>query len=893
MRQPIETVPSDGRFVILEDDAAGRYAVARWSAKANDWIGEDGEPIAIAPTHWHPEDNDSGLLSPRGPASSRRRLFGGSPFAPSRRRPEAGNVTALRPAADAEQADAFDMPTVPAESSRAPRTRRRLVAFSLATVVVAALVATSSRTDVVAYLKQYAGQRDVVRTGAPDAPLTVQAVQAADNTAAELRQSLQGERARVQTLEQDLATARREIDTLTPLASKAGDDAAQLKQITESAEQLRQERERAEALVQSLAKARRELAIYTAMAGKAGDDTAQIKRAAESTTAELRQSLQQERNKAEALAQDLATARREIDKHTALAGKAGDDAAQIKRAAESATMELRQSLQQERERAEVLAQSLATAQREIDKHTALAGKASDDAAQIKRAAESTTVELRQSLQQERERAEVLARDLATARREIDTHTALANKAGDDAAQIKLAAETTTAELRKSLQGERDRAEVLAQDLATARREIDTHMALASKAGDDAVQIKRAAEATTAELRKSLQGERDRAEVLAQDLATARREIDTHTALASKAGDDAARIKRAAESTAAELRQSLQQERDRAEALVQDLARAGRTIDMFAALSGKADDDAAQVKQSPEGTTAELQQSLQQERDRAEALAQTLATARREVDRYAALASKASDDALQIKRTAESTTAELRESLEYERDRADALASKAGDDAAQTKRAAESAAAELRHALQQERDKAEALAQTVASARREIDMYAALAGKASDDAALVKAAESTTAELRQSLQQERARAEALARDLESTRRLAAQPSAPEPTTIAQVAQVVETAAFQQPAAEPQDGPEVARLLARASALLNTGNIGAARIVLEHATATGSARASFALAETYDPLVLSTWGTYGTRGDPTRARELYAKAHAGGVKNAQERLNALQQ
>jgi DNA repair exonuclease SbcCD ATPase subunit len=848
MRQPIETVPSDGRFVILEDDAAGRYAVARWSAKANDWIGEDGEPIAIVPTHWHPEGNESGSLSPDGPARARRRIFGGSPFAASRaapRRPETGTVTALRPAADAEQADAIEMQAVLAASRRAPRPRLRLVAFSLATIVVAALVAMSSRTDVVsdivAHLKQYAGQRDLVRTATVDVPPTMQAVQAADNTAAEVRQSLQAERARVEMLERDLATARREIDTLTPLASKAGDDAAQLKQITEST-----------------------------------------------------QSLQKERDRAEGLAQDLATARREIDGHVALAAKAGDDAAQIKRAAESTTVELRQSLQQERERAEALAQTLVTAQREVDKHTVLAGKASDNAAQIKLAAETTTAELRKSLQGERDRAEVLARDLATARREIDTHTALASKAGDNAAQIKLAAETATVELRKSLQGERDRAEVLARDLATARREIDTHTALASKAGDNAAQIKLAAETATAELRKSLQGERDRAEVLAQDLATARREIFTHTALASKAGDDAARIKRTAESTTAELRQSLQGERDRAEAMAQDLARASRTIEMFAALTGKADDGAAQIKQSLEGTTAELQQSLQQERDRAEALTQTLATARSEVDRYAVLASKASDDALQIKRTAESTTAELRQSLQQERDRAEALASKAGDAAAQIKRAAESATAELQQALQQQRDKAEALAQTVAGARREIDMYAALAGKASDDAALMKAAESATAELRQSLQQERARAEALARDLDSARRLAAQRGAPEPATIAQVAQVVETAALQQPAAEQQDdGPEVAKLLARASALLNNGNIGAARIVLEHATATGSARASFALAETYDPLVLATWGTFGTRGDPTRARELYAKAHAGGVKNAQERLNALQQ
>ena len=335
--------------------------------------------------------------------------------------------------------------------------------------------------------------------------------------------------------------------------------------------------------------------------------------------------------------------------------------------------------------------------------------------------------MRQSLQQERGKAEALAQDLATARREIETRTALANKAGDDATQIKLAAESTTAELRQSLQQERGKAEVLAQSLATAQREIDKHTALANKAADDATQIKLAAESTATELRQSLQQERGKAEALAQSLATAQREIDKHTALANKAGDDAAQIKRAAESTAAELRQSLQQERGKAEALAKDLARARREMEMFAALTGKADDDAAKIKQALESTTAEFRQSLQQERDRAEALAQDLATARREIDKYAALAGKAGDDAVQIKRVAESTTAELRESLEYERDRAETLASKADDDAARIK-AAESTTAELRQSLQQERGKAEALAQTLARARREIDMYAALAAR---------------------------------------------------------------------------------------------------------------------------------------------------------------------
>ena len=82
-----------------------------------------------------------------------------------------------------------------------------------------------------------------------------------------------------------------------------------------------------------------------------------------------------------------------------------------------------------------------------------------------------------------------------------------------------------------------------------------------------------------------------------------------------------------------------------------------------------------------------------------------------------------------------------------------------------------------------------------------------------------------------------------------------------------------------------------MLARASALLGQGNIGAARIVLERAAETGSAQASFMLAETYDPVILSTWGTYGTRGEATKAREFYAKAHAGGIQEAKDRLHAL--
>jgi hypothetical protein len=103
----------------------------------------------------------------------------------------------------------------------------------------------------------------------------------------------------------------------------------------------------------------------------------------------------------------------------------------------------------------------------------------------------------------------------------------------------------------------------------------------------------------------------------------------------------------------------------------------------------------------------------------------------------------------------------------------------------------------------------------------------------------------------------------------------------------------TMAARPTAPEASGNSEAARLMARASLLRDQGNIGAARSVLERAAETGSASALFSLAETYDPLSLSAWGTFGTRGDVAKAQELYANALAGGVQEARDRLNALRQ
>src|SRR4029079_8610871 len=161
-----------------------------------------------------------------------------------------------------------------------------------------------------------------------------------------------------------------------------------------------------------------------------------------------------------------------------------------------------------------------------------AHKAGDEAANLKQAAESAALELQKSLLQERERAAQLEQDLAAARRNNEEQIALASKAGDEAVlQAKKDAESATAGLRQSLQKERDRAEALTGELAKARRDNEHKIALASKAGEDSVlQAKRDAESTTAELRQSLQKEHERAEALTGELAKAQRELETQLQL---------------------------------------------------------------------------------------------------------------------------------------------------------------------------------------------------------------------------------------------------------------------------------------------------------------------------------------------------------------------------
>jgi hypothetical protein len=180
---------------------------------------------------------------------------------------------------------------------------------------------------------------------------------------------------------------------------------------------------------------------------------------------------------------------------------------------------------------------------------------------------------------------------------------------------------------------------------------------------------------------------------------------------------------------------------------------------------------------------------------------------------------------------------------------------------------------------------------------------------------LKQAESAASAFKESLAQERARNQELAQELAARRDTTVGPArtttaspSDTPGPAPGMAREATTASLAKADKEPMPAgakpatmapsppevsgdPEAARLRTRANLLLSQGNVGAARMVLEHIAESGNASALFALAETYDPGVLSAWGTVGTKSDIAKARELYGRAFAGGIHEAKDRLSAL--
>ena len=212
MRRMIETAPQDGKFVILEEDARGNYDVARWSSEVGGWVGEDGEPINITPTHWHPTQGENHLQQGLDFSFFLRRA--------AEQRATAGDVlAACSVAADPVTRAEVGAQTTLVEAKRVSQARWRFAATVLAASLVAAAFTGMYFRAQVTY--EVAQLRKV-----------------ADAKAAELQQ----ERDHSAALASELATVRRDFETTAALSSTAG------RKVAEAKAELKQEPDRTASL---------------------------------------------------------------------------------------------------------------------------------------------------------------------------------------------------------------------------------------------------------------------------------------------------------------------------------------------------------------------------------------------------------------------------------------------------------------------------------------------------------------------------------------------------------------------------------------------------------------------------------------------------------------------
>ncbi|MGY4286345.1 hypothetical protein ACVWXO_005565 [Bradyrhizobium sp. LM2.7] len=467
---------------------------------------------------------------------------------------------------------------------------------------------------------------------------------------------------------------------------------------------------------------------------------------------------------------------------------------------------------------------------------------------------------------------------------VTTHLRGATGSGERrTAQLKQSADTKILKLaqatisntersRQALAPEQERVQALAGDLRTCRQEQDTVLGLLQHAREQWNSIAEAAENETEKLQKSLREERSHTQRLERELATARNDLELQARLSREIGTEGRDLKHPAQSDPRELQQAAERERDRANRLERDLTAAHHDLETQSAeLTKQA--AAISAKEAAEKALADVQASLRQEHDRTKQLEETLATTRFELDNRSWQIAKATEETAQTKRTAENTSAKLKLALKEEHEKADALAqelslARSKLFAYEAQAAADDDRAEqLKKQLGRERHQSSGDEQELAAARPNVGPWlpAAVSGEGG-------AGNSPTRELLRTL-------------------LLRSPQPPPEQSPRELVVIPAEPKAQSPVLGNEHAAELVRLIARATGLLRQGDIGAARVVLERAVELGSAPASFALAETYDPRVLTKWGANGTRSDASKARELYARAAAGGFKEAEERFDAL--
>ena len=381
-----------------------------------------------------------------------------------------------------------------------------------AVAIVALLIAAPSssligmyvRPPIAAYVTQYAAQHDIARIGRIAEQPSKQAI---PSPIQELQQAdLLGRSPAVQPPGKSDGSGEQ----------TAAWDAVPTTMVSQATEILEKERRRADGLENELAELRPSI------------ERCELRLRDAAATAP--QSQQPDRDIRSALPQDLAAARQELTAYE---------------------VQYRKALAEECDRSAALASELATAQRNVETQVVQSNKTANEAAQLKKAADTAASEL----QREHERAEALASELAKVRREVETAAAVSSQKEDEAVQT---AEAAIADLQQLLQQEQNKTAALTQEVGAARQAMT---------------------ANAEQQRRALDEARARAAALASELAGTRREIETQATQSQKADDEAVQQKQTAEAAIADLQQLLQQEQNKTAALTQEVGAGNEAVDV--------------------------------------------------------------------------------------------------------------------------------------------------------------------------------------------------------------------------------------------------------------------------------------------------------------------------
>jgi hypothetical protein len=184
----------------------------------------------------------------------------------------------------------------------------------------------------------------------------------------------------------------------------------------------------------------------------------------QATEAEIEQEQaleQQERWKADAPAHDHASLRAELD----TVRIAASDAAKATAAEIEQKQALEQQLKQQQDGTEALKRELISLRTELD----AARAATPEAARI---VEAAKVEQERASAKERSRTEAVARELSSARQQIEEHASRLAAAHAEVLRVTEASNTTAAEQKRALASERERADALVQELALVKNQLE-------------------------------------------------------------------------------------------------------------------------------------------------------------------------------------------------------------------------------------------------------------------------------------------------------------------------------------------------------------------------------------------------------------------------------------